>query len=95
MFQSSSLDLPESIGTPTISRRMIVSILRRVFYALGLVIPVTIIPKILFQKNWDGDLEWDDDVGAIIANQFQHWMDSLNLLSSPLVIDSVSLVSCL
>ena len=32
----------------------------------------------------EGDLEWDDHVGALIANNFQHWMDSLKLLSSPL-----------
>ena len=33
-------------------------------------------------KQWDGNLNWDDDVGAHIANQFQHWMDILGILSS-------------
>ena len=70
MVESSSLALPESIPTPIITCRMIASYLGRVSHPLGLVTPVTIMPKILFQKTWDGDLEWDDDVGAHIANQF-------------------------
>ena len=82
MIQSISLDLPESIRTSTITRRVIVSFLGRVFDPLGLVNPVTMSPKILFQKNWDRDLEWGDEVDALIANQFQHWMASLKLFSS-------------
>ena len=61
---------------------MIASNVGRVFDPLGLVTPVTIMPKILFQKTWDGDLEWDDDVGAHIANQIQQLVDTLGLLSS-------------
>ena len=43
---------------------------------------VKIIPKILFQKTRDRDLKYDDNVGAYIANKFQHWIDSLGFLSS-------------
>ena len=82
MIQSISLDLPESIRTSTITRRVIVSFLGRVFDILGLVNPVTMNQKIIFQQKWDRDLEWGDEVGALIANQFQHWMASLKLFSS-------------
>ena len=76
MIESSSLILLGSIRRPTITRRMIASNLGRVFDPLGLVTTVTIIPKILFRKTWNRVLEWDDDVGAHIANQFQHRVPS-------------------
>ena len=38
-------------------------------------------PKIVFQKTWDEELEWDDNVGVHITHRFQHLMDSLGFLS--------------
>ena len=81
LIDTCSLVLPKNIRAPTITCWMIASNLRE-FVILGPVTPVTIMPKILLQKTWDWNLEWDDDVGAHIANQFQHWVDNLGLLSS-------------
>ena len=75
-----------------ITRRIISSSLGKVFDPLGLVTPVTLLPKILFQKTWDGTLNWDDDVGATITSQFLYWMESLKDLSQlhiPLLVTSV------
>ena len=82
MIESSSIALFQSNRTTTITRRMIASNLGRVFDPRELLTRVTIMPKILFQKTWDGVWEWDDDIWPHIANQFQHWIDSLGLIFS-------------
>ena len=48
--------------TSKITRRIISSSLGKVFDLLGLITPVTILPKILFQETWEGTLNWDDAV---------------------------------
>ena len=65
--------------TSKITRRVISSSLGKVFDTLGLVTPVTLLPKISFQKTWDGTLNWDDDVGATITSQFLCWMENLKI----------------
>ena len=76
MMESSSLALPESTRPPTITRRKIAGNFRLVFDHLRQVFSVTVRPKTVFQKTWDGYLEWEDDVGAHIAHQFEDLIDS-------------------
>ena len=61
------LQVPHDFPSTVTTRRIISSNLGRVFDPLGLVTPVTILPKILFQMTWEPHLGWDDDVGAHIG----------------------------
>ena len=70
-MENSSSTLCNLSRTPTITRWMIASDLGRVFDILGLETPSTIIPK-FYSKNH----------GRGKTHQFQHWIDSLDLLSS-------------
>ena len=52
----------------------------------------TITSENFISKTWDGTLNWDDDVGATITNQFLCWMEALKDLSQlhiPRLVTSV------
>ena len=76
------LEVPHDFPSTETTRRIISSNLGRLFDPLGLVTPVTILPKILFQMTWEPHLGWDDDVGAHIGKLFHHWLASLKHLDS-------------
>ena len=76
------LEVPHDFPSTVTTRRILSSNLGRVFDPLGLVTPVTILPKILFQMIWERHLGRDDDVGAHIGKLFHHWLASLKHLDS-------------
>ena len=74
------ISLPDSTPTGSMTRRFIASNLGRVFDPLELATPITILPKLIFQKTWETEIGWDDDVGAIPRKLFNYWLGSLKQL---------------
>ena len=76
---NSNLPYPENVHITT--RRAISSNMGKIFDPIGLLTPVTLQCKILFQMTWEHEIGWDDDVGATITDQFKAWMIGLHHLS--------------
>ncbi len=62
---------------PTITKRIILSQIQRIFDPLGLLSAVVIVPKILLQQSWVENKRWDETVGEGVAKQFQDWWTEL------------------
>ena len=76
---NSNLPHPENVHITT--RRAISSDMGKIFDPIGLLTPVTLQCKILFQMTWEHEIGWDDDVGATITDPFKAWMIGLHHLS--------------
>ena len=73
------------IGDPPqqgkLTKRALTSDIARVFDVLGWIAPVTVKAKILLQRLWEENLEWDDPVPELLRQQWSQWRTELHLLS--------------
>ena len=76
-FRGVDIDVPV-----TVTKRVVLSLLARVFDPLGLVLPVTVSARFLFQDIWVLGLGWDDVVPADLAQAFLRWLSGLQVLKS-------------
>lgn len=63
-----------------VTKRLVLSLLSRVFDPLGFLTPYTIVAKILFQKLWKLGAEWDEEVTCDISSDFISWIKGLTQL---------------
>ncbi len=76
----------ESIYLPDnprkISKRVLAGWMGKLFDPLGLLTPLSLLPKCLFQKTWDVPGTWDDPVSEEIIQEFFSWISNLKFLTS-------------
>lgn len=65
-----------------ITKRVLLSIIARLFDPVGFVGPVIMTAKILFQRLWCLGLEWDENVPEDIQDQVTDWLRGLSSLTS-------------
>ncbi|XP_011858502.1 PREDICTED: uncharacterized protein LOC105556050 [Vollenhovia emeryi] len=63
-----------------VTKRRILSATQKIFDPIGLVCPV-LRPKLLLQKLWSTDLDWDTEVNEEVKNTFREWHQQLSLLT--------------
>ena len=63
--------LPDSM-VPT--KRLVLSLIARLFDPLGFLTPFAMVAKCLFQELWERKLDWDDPLPADCADLFCRWM---------------------
>ena len=77
------------ISSPSIrtvlTKRVLVSDIARVFDVLGWCSPAIILLKILLQRLWERNLDWDDPVPEEIKHTWTKWKDELPDLRNHLV----------
>ena len=59
------------------SKRDVLSIIGRVFDPLGILSPIIIVAKLIFQDCWKGKLGWDDELPLSLKKDFQSFVDCL------------------
>lgn len=64
------------------TKRAVLSVISKVFDPLGLICPVTMMAKILFQDIWRLGLSWDETLPAELLVQFQRWVQNTKVLNS-------------
>ena len=69
--------LPDGI-LPT--KRVVLSLLARIYDPLGLLNPFTVLAKSLFQDMWELKLDWDEVLPAEATELFGRWMDGCRQL---------------
>ena len=68
---------PLTTGTLLTTKRELLQELSKVFDPLGIATPVTIQAKLLIQKIWTAQIEWDEPLGAELAKEWQQIADDL------------------
>ena len=63
------------------TKRSLLSIALKVFDPMGLITPLTIRAKMLFQELWHRGLQWEDRLDDDIADQWRSWKSKLLQLS--------------
>ena len=81
LIDSVHINLPHHENVHITTRRALSSNIGKVFDPIGLLTPVTLQYKTLFQMTWEYEIGWSDDVAATITNQFETWMSGLHHLS--------------
>ena len=68
--------------TNIITKRHILKNMSRIFDPLGLLSPCTIIPKLIIQRTWRENLDWDQPVPHSIKADWIHFIDGLKTIDS-------------
>nr|XP_041631969.1 uncharacterized protein LOC121502441 [Drosophila kikkawai] len=68
---------------PTISptKRELLSQLSRIYDPLGLVAPVTVLLKLIFQESWTSVLQWDDPIPETLRSRWKALVEDLPTLT--------------
>ncbi|XP_042903539.1 uncharacterized protein [Parasteatoda tepidariorum] len=67
----------KELNIEKVTKRTILSAAHRLFDPLGMICPVMLIPKLLFQSIWKLKLNWDDDVDENIRREFLKWIEGV------------------
>ena len=76
------LTIAKSLPETTVTKRMIVSDVAKVFDVLGWFSPVTVKMKILLQRLWEIKLDWDDPIPDKVHQIWSQWRSELSLLTT-------------
>ena len=76
-FSFDGIHIPENL---LITKRVILSLICRLFDPLGFVSPFIVQAKCLFQHLWTLKLQWDNEVPDECVTLFRGWMSDLQLL---------------
>ena len=78
-FTFSGLEVPTDL---IVTKRLVLSLIARIFDPLGFLVPFTITAKFLFQKLWQLGVDWDEHIPEDLATQFVTWTEGFKLLKS-------------
>ncbi|XP_035205244.1 uncharacterized protein LOC118180230 [Stegodyphus dumicola] len=79
----------ENLCTEKITKRTILAAAHRIFDPLGFACPITLIPTLLLQHLWKGNISWDQEVDADTKKEFLKWMKDVPFLSKAEVPRSI------
>lgn len=80
---SYKVDILNSVTHSSVTKRILLSSIARIYDPMGLVSPCIVLVKILIPKLWFLKIQWDDVVPADIAKQWESNLRSLNELKIP------------
>ncbi|KAF2891199.1 hypothetical protein ILUMI_14974, partial [Ignelater luminosus] len=71
--------VPKLLPSQTISKKNIPSDISKIYDPLGLVSPCVVLAKILIQKLWAANLDWDENVSPDLAERWLHFRNPVDL----------------
>ncbi|UYV62047.1 hypothetical protein LAZ67_1007617 [Cordylochernes scorpioides] len=81
MEDSLKCELPDNLSIqPKLTKRLVLSMVQRIFDPLGFCAPVFLPPKLLLQRSWGLKLGWDTPLPEGMAQGFRTWLDQIKLI---------------
>ncbi|UYV84726.1 hypothetical protein LAZ67_X003222 [Cordylochernes scorpioides] len=81
MEDSLKCELPDILSfQPKLTKRLVLSMVQRIFDPLGFYAPVFLPPKLLLQRSWGLKLGWDTPLPESMAQEFRTWLDQIKLI---------------
>ncbi|UYV77957.1 hypothetical protein LAZ67_15003031 [Cordylochernes scorpioides] len=81
MEESLKCELPDILSLqPKLTKRLVLSMVQRIFDPLGFCAPVFLPPKLLLQRSWGLKLGWDTPLPESMAQEFRTWLDQIKLI---------------
>ncbi|UYV63002.1 hypothetical protein LAZ67_2002805 [Cordylochernes scorpioides] len=81
MEDSLKCELPDNLSIqPKLTKRLVLSMVQRIFDPLGFCAPVFLQPKLLLQRSWGLKLGWDTPLPESMAQEFRTWLDQIKLI---------------
>lgn len=74
----------EMLGVPPkkLTKRSVLAYLMSVYDPLGLLTPIVIKGRIIFQKTWKLGIDWDADLPVALSSEWNNWFANLSKLFS-------------
>lgn len=72
----------ESGECKSITKRSILARSSQIFDPLGLISPFVIRAKMIFQKLWEANLGWDDEVSSLVRQEWSQWLSECSGIES-------------
>ena len=76
-----SLSLVPNNQKKCLTKRILLSTIAKVFDSQGLISPFLLIPKILMQKTWRANLDWDTQLPPQLHKEFEEFLEELPKLN--------------
>ncbi|UYV79914.1 hypothetical protein LAZ67_18001034 [Cordylochernes scorpioides] len=81
MEDSLKCKLPDNLSLqPILTKRLVLSMVQRIFDPLGFCAPVFLPPKLLLQRSWGLKLGWDTPLPESMAQEFRTWLDQIKFI---------------
>ncbi|UYV71355.1 hypothetical protein LAZ67_8002739 [Cordylochernes scorpioides] len=81
MEDSLKCELPDNLSIqPKLTKRLVLSMVQRIFDPLGFCAPVFLPPKLLLQRSWGLKLGWDTPLPESMAQEFRTWLDQIKFI---------------
>ncbi|UYV67475.1 hypothetical protein LAZ67_5000806, partial [Cordylochernes scorpioides] len=81
MEDSLKCELPDNLSLqPKLTKRLVLSMVKRIFDPLGFCAPVFLPPKLLLQRSWGLKLGWDTPLPESMAQEFRTWLDQIKFI---------------
>lgn len=77
-----SVTLPHDTNIKTNTKREVLSKIAQMFDPLGLIGPVIVVAKLIMQKLWVANLEWDDKLNDDLLSEWTNFMHNISKLST-------------
>lgn len=74
------VDIPYEQLPEKITKRVILSMVQKLFDPLGFLAPTTLIPKLILQQTWEKKSSWDDELSAEMKKEFISWWSTVQEL---------------
>lgn len=69
----------------TIAKRAILSLIAQIFNPLGLISSIIIVPKLIIQKLWQLNLNWDEAVPSSMHSQWKRFIEQLTFINKIMI----------
>ncbi|UYV75539.1 hypothetical protein LAZ67_13000543, partial [Cordylochernes scorpioides] len=74
-------EFPEKVSLPSrLTKRIVLSVVQRIFDPLGFYAPVLVAPKLLLQRSWDLKIGWDASLPESMAREFKTWCEQMKFI---------------
>ncbi|UYV67966.1 hypothetical protein LAZ67_5002653 [Cordylochernes scorpioides] len=81
MEDSLKCELPDILSLqPKLTKRLVLSMVQRIFDPLGFCAPVFLPPKLLLQRSWGLKLGWDTRLPESMAQEFRTWLEQIKFI---------------